>query len=209
MKIKLSQCDAAKILVILAVCFFERSGLLAQPLTLAEQDLTQEKIIHLGIRINAPIDSVWSRFSTARGMEKFFAPVCIFTPEVLSVFEVFFDPGAMPGRRGAENNRILVIQEKKMISFTWDAPPQTPEVRKNRTVVAIRMFKTNENETLVTLSQTGWGMGPEWDATVTYFEKAWGSFVLPNLKYSLEVSPINWKDFPKNAPQNLKPADKI
>ena len=94
-----------------------------------------------------------------------------------------------------------------MLSFTWDAPPQWPEIRKQRTVVSVRLYKITDTETLVTLSQTGWGVGPEWDVVYDYFGKAWGGFVLPNLKYSLEVGAINWKDFPKNTPQGLKPAD--
>jgi hypothetical protein len=71
------------------------------------------------------------------------------------------------------------------------------------------LYKIKDAETLVTLSQTGWGIGPEWDAVYAYFTNAWGGFVLPNLKYSLEVKPIDWTDFPKSAPQGLKPAEKL
>jgi uncharacterized protein YndB with AHSA1/START domain len=181
----------------------------AQSFNADEQTMIREKVLHLAIRINAPVDSVWSRLATTAGMEKFFAPECIYKAEVLSLFEIHFNPAGPVGQKGAEDNRILAIQEKQMISFTWDAPPQYPQLRKNRTCVAIRLYKTNDRQTLVTLSQTGWGQGKEWDGLFTYFEQAWSAFVLPNLKYSLEVKPIDWKDFPKNAPQNLRPAEKI
>jgi uncharacterized protein YndB with AHSA1/START domain len=184
-------------------------ALIAQSFNSEEQTMTKEKILHIAIRVNAPVDSVWARVATKAGMEKFFAPECIFKPEVLSLFEIHFNPGGPVGQKGAEDNRILAIQEKQMISFTWDAPPQFPALRKNRTCVSIRLYKTNDRQTVVTLSQTGWGQGKDWDALYAYFEQAWASFVLPNLKYSLEVKPIDWKDFPKNAPQNLKPAEKI
>jgi uncharacterized protein YndB with AHSA1/START domain len=184
-------------------------ALIAQSFNAEEQTMAKEKLLHLAIKVNAPIDSVWSRVATKNGMEKFFAPECIFKPEVLSLFEIHFNPGGPVGQKGAEDNRILAIQEKQMISFTWDAPPQFAALRKSRTCVSIRLFKTSESQTLVTLSQTGWGQGKEWDTLYTYFEQAWGGFVLPNLKYSLEVKPVDWKDFPKNAPQNLKPAEKI
>jgi uncharacterized protein YndB with AHSA1/START domain len=191
---------------VIALCYH---ALIAQSFNSEEQAMTKEKILHLAIRIKSPVDSVWSRFATEAGMEKFFAPECIFKPEVLSLFEIHFNPSGPVGQKGAENNRILAIQEKQMISFTWDAPPQFPALRKNRTCVSIRLYNINDQETLVTLSQTGWGQGKEWEALYAYFEQAWGNFVLPNLKYSVEEKPISWKDFPKNTPQNLKPAEKI
>ena len=197
------------ILALVLIYFNVTGRLSAQSLTPEEQTASQEKLIRLAIKINSPIDSVWSRISTKKGMEKFFAPECIFQPEVMSLFEVHFNPMAPVGQKGAENNRILAIQDKQMISFTWDAPPTFPEIRKNRTIVAIRLYKSRENETLVALTQAGWGQGKDWDAVLKYFEQAWGGFVLPNLKYSLEVKPVDWRDFPKNAPQNLKPAEKI
>jgi uncharacterized protein YndB with AHSA1/START domain len=198
-----------KVFMLFAFLVLERDEIMAQPLSEAERTLTKEKILGLYIRINAPLDSVWARWSTEKGIRKFFAPACKFEPKVLSQFEILFAPSAPEGQRGAENNRILALQEKQMISFTWDAPPQWPEIRKNRTTVAIRLYKIKDAETLVTLSHTGWGNGPEWDAVYTYFSNAWAGFVLPNLKYSLEVKPIDWTDFPKNAPQGLKSAEKL
>jgi uncharacterized protein YndB with AHSA1/START domain len=195
--------------VLMAILFVKPVNLFSQSLSASEQATLKERSLRLFVRINAPLDSVWERWSTNAGMLKFFAPVIIFEPKVLSLFEVHFAPGAPEGQRGAENNRILAIQEKQMISFTWDAPPQWPEMRKNRTAVAINLYKIKDSETLVTLTQTGWGQGAEWNAMLEYFDKAWGGFVLPNLKYSLEVKPVNWKDFPKNAPQGLKPAEKF
>ena len=63
-----------------------------------------------------------------------------------------------------------------------------------------------DNKTQVILAQTGWGTGKEWDDVYNYFISAWGSTVLPFLKYSLEVAPVNWTDFPKKLPKDLKPA---
>ena len=178
---------------------------LAQPPSV----VAKEKVLGLQITIQAPIDSVWSRFSSERGLVKFFAPACRFEPKPLGHLDIFFAPDAPAGQRGAENNFILAYQEKEMISFTWDAPPQWPEIRKQRTLVTIRFYNNTNTETLVTLTQTGWGSGLEWDAVYDYFVGAWGGFVLPNLKYSLEKGPLDWRNFPNNAPRNLKPAEKF
>jgi hypothetical protein len=68
---------------------------------------------------------------------------------------------------------------------------------------------STDSETLVTLTQTGWGSGAGWDAVFTYFGNAWAGFVLPNLMYSLEVKPVDWTNFPQNASKGLKPAEKL
>ncbi|HEY0742279.1 MAG TPA: SRPBCC domain-containing protein [Chryseosolibacter sp.] len=179
----------------------------AQPLTAAEQEMLKEKKVSLYIRINASVDSVWSRWASEKGIKMFFAPACTYELKTFGKLDILFAPLAPPGQRGAEDNRILAVEEKKMISFTWDAPPQYPEIRKQRTLVTVRFYPTSSKETLVTLTQTGWGQGEDWNTVLNYFKGAWAGFVLPNLKYSLEVAPINWTDFPNHAPKGLKPAE--
>ncbi len=181
----------------------------SQGLSASEQALIKEKILNLFVRINAPLDSVWARFADEKGMKKFFAPACNYELKTMSKLDILFAPQAPAGQRGAENNVILAVEDKKMVSFSWDAPPQWPDIRKNRTLVTFRFYPAGPKETLVTFSQTGWGQGDEWNAVYNYFSQAWAGFVLPNLKYSLEVGPVNLKDFPKNVPQGLKPAEKF
>jgi uncharacterized protein YndB with AHSA1/START domain len=134
----------------------------------------KERVVSLAITINASVDSVWSRLSSEKGMQKFFAPVCRFEPKPLGLMEIHFAPNAPAGQRGAENIRVLAIQEKNMLSFTWDAPPQWPQIREQRTVVIIRLHKIETSKTLVTLTQTGWGAGAEWDVVYDYFGKGLG-----------------------------------
>jgi uncharacterized protein YndB with AHSA1/START domain len=126
--------------------------------------------------------------------------------KTLGFMEILFMPSAPEGQRGAENNRVLAVQDKQMLSFTWDAPPQFPEIRKQRTVVVVRLEKLGEKKTKVSLNQMGWGSTADWDTVYGYFTKAWSTFVLPNLKYSLEVGPVDWNDFPNKLPKNLLPA---
>ena len=37
-------------------------------------------------------------------------------------FEIFFDPSAPEGKKGAEDCKVLAFQENKFLSFTWNAP---------------------------------------------------------------------------------------
>jgi uncharacterized protein YndB with AHSA1/START domain len=160
------------ILIFLSIFFSKGNEICAQGLTAAEQALTKEKILGLYIKINAPLDSVWSRWTTEKGIKKFFAPACRLEAKPLGRLDILFAPDASPGQRGAEGNIVLAVEAKKMISFTWDCPPQWPEIRKHRTSVAVRFYETTDSETLVTLTQTGWGSGAEWNEVYTYFGNA-------------------------------------
>jgi uncharacterized protein YndB with AHSA1/START domain len=170
------------------------------------QTTAKEKILNMSIEINASVDSVWSRWTTDSGRKKFFAPSSKMELKTLGFMEILFMPSAPEGQRGAENNRVLAFTEKQMLSFTWDAPPQFPDIRAQRTIVVIRLEKLAEKKTKITLSQMGWGIGGNWDKVYDYFTQAWSGFVLPNLKYSLEVAPVDWNDFPNKLPKNLLPA---
>ena len=172
---------------------------------LAQSISEKERILAFEIEINAPVDSVWARWTTESGRKKFLAPSSKFELTTLGYMEVLFNPSAPVGEKGAENNRVLAWQEKQMLTFTWDAPPQFPDVRAQRTMVIMRFKKLADNKTLVTSRQIGFGTGGNWDVIFDYFKNAWGGFVLPNLKYSLEVGPITWGNFPKD----LKPATSL
>src|SRR5687767_12206466 len=139
--------------ILMVTCFAQ-----GQTLVSPEEQMIKEKTLGLNlyIKINAPLDSVWSRWSSDRGIRKFFAPACDYEFKPQGKLGIYFAPGAPKGQRGAEDNLILAIEDKKMISFTWDAPPQFAEIRKQRTLVTMRFYPTGKNETLVTLSQTGW-----------------------------------------------------
>ena len=161
-----------------------------------------DRTIGLEIVINAPVEKVWQAWATRDGIKSFFAPDCDIDFRVLGKFDILFMPSAPPGLRGAEGNLILAIQQGKMLSFTWDAPPNFPEIRKQRTSVVIRFVPLALNKTKIVFRQSGWGEGEEWNKAYDYFVKAWGETVLPYLKHSLELGPIDWK----NPPQKLEKA---
>lgn len=168
-----------------------------------------EKSIRLFIDINSPVDSVWNRWTSPDNIRKFFAPASEVEFKALGKFNIFFTPNKAQGLKGAEDNFFLAIQEKQMLSFTWDAPPNWPEIRKQRTSVVVRFIKTTDTTTQVTLTQSGWGTGNDWDEVYDYFVSAWGGAVLPFLKYSLEIAPINWSDFPNKLPKGVHPAQRF
>ncbi|HZY80282.1 MAG TPA: SRPBCC domain-containing protein [Cyclobacteriaceae bacterium] len=165
---------------------------------------TSERSIVTSIDINAPVDTVWTRWTTPQGIKRFFAAEPHIELQTLGRLDFYFNPSAPEGQRGAENNRVLAWQQNQMLSFTWDAPPNFPEIRKQRTVVIIRFTELPGKKTNVTLTQTGWGSGKDWDTVFGYFGKAWSEFVLPNLKYSCENPAANLSNIPKGLPAAKK-----
>lgn len=160
------------------------------------------RTISLEIVVNASVEKAWSAWTTCEGIRSFFAPDCDIDLRVLGKYDILFAPSAPVGLRGAEGNLVLAIQESKMLSFTWDAPPAFPSIRKQRTSVVVRFMKVDQSKTKILLTQSGWGEGEEWSKVHDYFIMAWGDVVLPFLKHSLENGPIDWK----NPPQKLEKA---
>ena len=89
------------------------------------------------------------------------------------------------GTRGGEGNRILSFVPDKMLSFEWNAPPQFPDVRKEKTWCVIFFDKLDLNSTKIRFYHLGWKEGDEWDQVYDYFQNVW-DYVLGNLKKLFE-----------------------
>jgi uncharacterized protein YndB with AHSA1/START domain len=155
-----------------------------------------EKAIRKEIAVNAPIDDVWDAWTTPEGIRSFFARGCNLDIRANGPYEILFDPDAEPDRRGAEGCHVLAVQPKTLLSFTWSAPPQYPDVRKQRTSVIVRLEAVSNEETKVVLVQIGWGDGAQWDDVYKYFDTAW-DIVLHRLKYRFDAGPVDWSDPPR------------
>jgi len=156
-----------------------------------------EKQINFQIIIPASLPDVWQAWTTEEGARTFFAPAGNIELKPGGAYEMLFNLAAPPGEQGGEGMIILAVQEEKALSFTWNAPPNLPEVRGQMTHVILYFEEIKPDETLVKLVHDGWGEGGEWDQAFDYFTRAWGEIVLPRLKYRFEEGPIDWDDPPK------------
>ena len=162
-----------------------------------------ERAIDEKITVKANVDDVWKAWTTTDGVKTFFAPDANVQLRVDGPFEIYMNPFAEAGMKGADGMRIIAFQDKKMLIFTWNAPPSLPEARKQRTVVIVRFISRGDVLTDVTLHHIGWGEGGEWDKAYDYFVKAWPS-VLKNLKKRFDDGPVDWKPWL----ERLKPTPK-
>ena len=151
-----------------------------------------ERAIDKSIDVPATLDQTWEAWTTREGIVSFFAPDAQIEPRVGGAFHIHIDPGAPAGSKGADDMRFMALQPKQMLSFDWNAPPQLPEARAQRTFVIVRFEPLGDKLTRVTLHHTGWGAGGEWDKAYAYFDRAWSN-VLGNLKKRFEQGPQDWK----------------
>lgn len=162
----------------------------------AQTSWAQGKTINESITIKTTPAAVYKAWTTRDGIRTFFAPDAVIEPRVGGLFEIHMNPYAEPGMKGADDMRYLALQEDRMVSFTWNAPPSLPEARKQRSYVTVRFAPQGDQETVVTLFHGGFGEGGEWDKTHAYFSRAWPN-VLKNLKKSFEEKPYDWEPWLK------------
>ena len=150
-----------------------------------------ERAIDKAVTVAASLDEAWAAWTTREGITSFFAPDAKIEPRVGGAFEIYFNPYAEPGMKGADGMRYLALQPPRMISFDWNAPPSLPQARLQRTFVVVRFAPLGDKSTQVTLHHTGWGDGGEWDQAYVYFDRAWGN-VLDSLKKRFDSGPLDW-----------------
>ncbi len=172
--------------------FFRKFMLSLAMLLVAQVCMAQERAIDEKITVKAGVDEVWKAWTTSEGIKTFFAPDAKVELRVDGPFEVYINPFAERGMKGADDMRIIGFQEKKMLTFTWNAPPSLPEARKQRSVVIVRFISRGDQLTDVTLHHIGWGEGGEWDKAYDYFSKSWPN-VMKNLKKRFDDGPVDWK----------------
>jgi uncharacterized protein YndB with AHSA1/START domain len=160
----------------------------------------RDRVLRAEMVLDAPVERVWRAWTTEDGIRSFFARGSRIDPRVDGAYEIFFDPSQPPGKRGADDMRILGLEPNRRLAFTWNAPPDQPFARAQRTVVTLDMEPAGEGRTRLRFTHAGWGEGPEWDKAFAYFDKAWSGFVLPNLRYSLVSGPVDWTRLPQLPP---------
>lgn len=151
-----------------------------------------ERALDKDALVAAPLAQAWAAWTTREGIVGFFAPDARVEARPGGPFEVFFDPQAEPGLKGADGMRFLAVQPQRMISFEWNAPPSLPEARQQRSVVIVRFTPVDAQHTRVSLHHVGWGDGGEWDQAYAYFDRAWAR-VLANMQQRFEQGPVDWR----------------
>lgn len=164
--------------------------------------LASDRVLRAELVINAPVQEVWDAWTTKAGLESFFTPRAEIDLRVDGTLDIWFDPTAEPGLRGAEGMRILDVDPLRRFAFTWNAPPSIPAIRNRWSMVVLDFSPQGEQKTGLRFTHLGWGDGPEWDQAYDYFDQAWGRFVLPMLIERFAHGPVDWSAPPEVLPMS-------
>ena len=124
------------------------------------------------IEVNAPASEVFDAWASGEGWRRVYASPGAEANIDLAIggrYEWLFN-----GALGSNGCQILSYIPDRMLSFTWNAPPQFPETRARRTWVVVELDEIAKDQTEITLTHLGFGEGEAWDKTLDYFNDAWG-----------------------------------
>ncbi len=171
-----------------------------------ENSMSHTRTIDREVTVDAPRPEVWKAFTTTQGATTFFASAAHIELRLNGPYEIYFDMTAPAGQRGSEGCKVLSFVPEEMLSFTWNAPPKFPDIRRQRTFVVIRFSEAGQGRTKVTITHAGWGEGEQWDAVFAYFQPAWGR-VLANLQQRFESGPLEWGEPGIPGPTQAEPSE--
>jgi uncharacterized protein YndB with AHSA1/START domain len=145
----------------------------------------QEKALSMEVIIKANIHEVWQAMSTSEGLATWLAPKT----------RVDLRPGGdwlviFPGSTGG--GTIVDFRQEQRIAIHALAPDQFPTVRRERTDVVFTFEAVDSTSTRLTLRQTGWKKGEEWDKAYAYLAEG-NAMLLNMLRQRFVDGPTDWR----------------
>lgn len=145
----------------------------------------EETIVRKEVLVPATREELWHAWTTAEGVESFFARKAKIGLSVGGAYECYFRLDDPPGSQGSEGCKVLAFWPMDYITFSWNAPPEFPEEREQHTKVVVEIDRHDDELYRVTLTHMGFGSGGRWDEVAQYFDEVW-PHVLSNLQELFE-----------------------
>lgn len=131
--------------------------------------------------VPAPASEIYRTLTTSAGWKGFLGTETKIDPTPGGPFEVYFAMEAPAGSRGSEGCTVQSVLPDRMLSFTWNAPPNFSFARAHPTSVVVMLDPISPTRTKVTLTQLGYSElakahpdhATEFEQVREYFSKAW------------------------------------
>jgi len=160
---------------------------------LADGPVTVTKIeeparaLRFEVIVPAPVDEVWTAFATTEGLATWLWRDVRVDARPGGDWLVLY-PGGKTG-----GGTIVSINPKQQIVIAALAPEQFPTVRATRTRATFEFSAVSPTSTRVTLLQTGWQSGAEWDAAYNYLADG-NAQLLTQLHKRFVSGPAKWPE---------------
>jgi uncharacterized protein YndB with AHSA1/START domain len=170
-----------KVIIILVAI---TSSVLAQGPVKVTRTPAPNKALVFEVKVPASPEAVWEAFTTSTGLSTWLTPAAVVDLRKGGEWTAHFPGGSTGG------GTILSFQPKTELVMSAMAPDAFPHVRAERTTAAWR-FRAEGGSTIVTLKQTGWKEGAEWDKAYEYLA-AGNAQLLETLQRRFINGPLDW-----------------
>jgi uncharacterized protein YndB with AHSA1/START domain len=167
------------------IAFLLSAGLLAQGPVKVTKVAGPEKALLFEVTLPASQDAVWTAFTTSEGLSTWLTPRAVVDLRVGGEWTAHFPGG------GTGGGTILSFTPKHTLVMSAMAPETFPHVRAGRTTAAWEFTAIDANTTQLTLKQTGWKQGEEWDKAYDYLASG-NAQLLQVLQRRFAKGPIDW-----------------
>jgi uncharacterized protein YndB with AHSA1/START domain len=161
------------------------NGVAAGPVTTTKV-ATPEKALRFEVTVPASIDDVWRAFASGDGLATWLYPDVKVDLRPGGDWLVLFGDGKTGG------GTIVSFEPRRRLTIAALAPEQFPTVREQRTLAVFEFEPVSANATRVTLTQTGWREGEEWDRAYDYLAEG-NAILLGQLHKRFASGPLSWK----------------
>jgi len=155
------------------------------PAVKVEKVAAPEKLLRFEVIVPASVDEVWHAFSTNDGAVTWLWSDVLIDMRPGGDWLVLYPGGATGG------GTIVSFEPRRELVVRALAPEQFPTVRADRTNATFRFEAVTPSSTEVTLVQTGWKTGKEWDDAYEYLAGG-NAQLFAALKRRFETGPIDW-----------------
>lgn len=162
---------------------------LVQPAPVIVERLTvPEKALRFEVVVPASLDDVWTAFTTKDGLQTWLWKEVRVDLRPGGDWIVQYTPTATGG------GTIVSVAPRSEIVMRALAPETFPAVRAARTTATFSFASAGPSATRVTLRQTGWQAGAEWDAAYDYLARG-NAQLLTQLRERFVSGPVDWSKF--------------
>ncbi len=178
--------DDMRVLRVLALMTATVGAAAAQPAAVkVEKVAAPERALRFEVTVAAPLDEVWKAFATREGMVTWLWSDARIDLRPGGDWLVLYPGGATGG------GTVVAVEPRRRLVISALAPERFPTVRRERTRATFAFAPATARTTIVTLVQTGWKAGPEWDAAYEYLAKG-NAELLDQLRRRFQTGPIDW-----------------
>ncbi|HYE46546.1 MAG TPA: SRPBCC domain-containing protein [Caulobacter sp.] len=152
------------------------------------------RALQLSVVVPAAADEVWAAFTTEAGWKAWASPTAYVDFRVGGSLETSYSAGAAKGDPNNIVNRIEAYVPGRMLAIrNVQAPKGFPAAEAfGQTVTVLEFTPVGDKATRVTLTNLGYGQGPDFDTAYRHFE--WGNaYSLDGLRRRFADGPVDWE----------------